>query len=203
MRHYFSKNWEAPQSIQTVHFEFRGQAMTFKTGAGVFSRHRVDPGTEALLNSIGRRLVGRRVLDLGCGYGVVGVALMKAGLASFVAFCDINLAGLQLARENLALNAVNGILVCGDGVSPFRDGLFDRIVANPPLRLGKARVMGLLRQGVLSLSPGGELLFVARTNQGALSLARDLRSSGLSVEELDRESGYRVFVVTRCCSDSA
>lgn len=149
----------------------RGFDLHLATEAGVFSRFRVDPGTRLLIKHMQVQPTDR-VLDLGCGYGVVG--LVAAGLAGEgrVTLVDINERAAALARENLRANGIeNAEAFAGDGFAPIASRIFDVIAFNPPIRAGNAVIHQLIEQAKDHLAPTGRFYLVGRTQQGVVRLA--------------------------------
>ena len=167
-----------------------GNDLTFVTDAGVFSRDGLDRGTEVLLEAL-PPLAGR-VLDLGCGWGAVGVALGKRCPALDIVMTDINSRAVELARRNLAENGVKATVLQGDGFDAV-EGRFDAIVTNPPIRAGKAVIYGLFARARDYLEPDGALYVVIRKQQGALSALKYLKEIYGQAETLDRASGFHVL----------
>ena len=175
-------------------FEYRGKALRFTTDAGVFSRDGLDRGTEVLLNAL-PELTGR-VLDLGCGWGAVGVSLGAKDPGLEIVMTDLNARAVDLARRNLAANGVRAAVVQGDGFAAV-EGKFDAIVTNPPIRAGKAVIYGLFDRARDFLNPGGRLYVVIRKQQGAPSALKYLREVYGEAEVIDRSGGFHVIRAVR------
>ena len=188
--HYYTENPSSAHDERRVTLRALGNELTFFTDAGVFSRDGLDKGTETLLDAL-PPLVGR-VLDLGCGWGAVGVALGKANPALEIVMTDVNARAAELSRRNARDNGVTATVVQGDGFEAVT-GRFDAIVTNPPIRAGKAVIYGLFERARDYLSPGGALYIVIRKQQGAPSALKFLKERYASVEILDREAGFWVL----------
>ena len=167
-----------------------GNELTFVTDAGVFSRDGLDRGTELLLEAL--PALSGRVLDLGCGWGAVGVALGRKYPDLELVMTDINARAVDLARRNLAQNGVRAQVLQGDGFDPV-EGEFDAIVTNPPIRAGKAVIYSLFERARAYLKPGGALYLVIRKQQGAPSALKFLREHYGEAEIIDRGSGFHVI----------
>ena len=191
--HYYTENPNSAHDERRVTLTALGKALTFTTDAGVFSRDGLDRGTEVLLNAL--PALSGRVLDLGCGWGAVGVALGARYPELEIVMTDVNSRAAGLARRNLAENGVGGQVLCGDGFAPV-EGLFDAIVTNPPIRAGKAVIYGLFAQARDYLKPGGALYIVIRKQQGAPSALKYLREIYAGAEIIDRGSGFHVIRAT-------
>jgi len=197
MQHYFSKQPEAPSRRRVIHATLRGREWTFRTDRGVFSPAGVDAGSRLLVETMTLE-PSDAVLDLGCGYGVLGLVAATLVQSGRVAMVDVNERAVELAKENAALAGLtNADVLRGDGIEPVRGRQFDVIVTNPPIRAGKAQLHRLFREAYGVLRPGGRLYFVARTAHGARTLARDAAAIFDEVREMERGGGYRVYQATK------
>ena len=189
--HYYAKNPGAAHDERRVIFEILGLKLTCTTDAGVFSRDGLDMGTRILLEALPE--ASGRVLDLGCGWGPVGVALGKKYPAAELVLTDVNERAAELARRNLRDNgATNARVVCGEGFEAV-EGMFDLIALNPPIRAGKAVIYDLFAEAAKRLAPGGALYIVIRKQQGAESAQKYLNTIYRDVERVARDKGYWVL----------
>ena len=188
--HYYTETPNSRHDERRVTLVALGNELTFTTDAGVFSRDGLDRGTEVLLEAL--PALSGRVLDLGCGWGAVGVALGKKYPGLEIVMTDINRRAVELARRNLAGNGVRAEVVQGDGFAAV-EGEFDAIVTNPPIRAGKAVIYGLFSDARRYLKPDGALYIVIRKQQGAPSALKYLREIYAEAEVIDRGSGFHVI----------
>ena len=188
--HYYTENPGSAHDERRVTIQALGSALTFITDAGVFSRDGLDRGTEVLLEALPP--LSGRVLDLGCGWGAVGVALAKRYPALDVVMTDINSRAVALARRNLAENGLRGEVMQGDGFEGVT-GAFDAIVTNPPIRAGKAVIYRLFDEARSYLKPDGALYVVIRKQQGAPSALKYLKEAYAEAETVARGSGFHVI----------
>ena len=189
--HYYSKTPGVEHDEKRVIFEALGLRFQCDTDAGVFSRDGLDMGTRILLEALPE--VSGRALDLGCGWGAVGVALGKRYPGAELLLTDVNERATALAERNLRTNGVaNARVVCGDGFEAV-EGTFDLIALNPPIRAGKEVVYGLFASAAAHLAPGGALYIVIRKQQGAESAQKYLKTIYQSVERIARDKGYWVL----------
>lgn len=192
--HYFTAAPSSGHDERRLRVRALGVEMEFVTDAGVFSRDGLDAGTRALLEALPP--LSGRVLDLGCGWGALGGVLAKKYPGAAFTLSDVNRRAAELAERNLRLNGVaNARVVVGDGFAAV-EGAFDWIVTNPPIRAGKAVIYALFEQARQFLAPGGALVLVIRTQQGAKSAERFLREHYARVETLDIRGGFRVLLAT-------
>ena len=194
--HYFTPSAPAegrPARERTVRFDDGGREYRFRTAAGVFSRGGVDRGTRLMLEAVDPGAAGT-VLDLGCGYGALGIVMAGRAPRARVTLVDINPRAVALAAANIRGNGVaNAEARAGDGCAPVGNALFDLILFNPPIRAGRAVVLRLLGEAHVHLVPGGRFYLVARTSQGARTLARCMGEVFGRVREVERGGGFRVY----------
>lgn len=189
--HYFSPEPMAQHAPREVTIPFEGNHITFLTDAGVFSRDGFDEGSELMLSAALDALKGD-VLDLGCGWGPVGILAAKLCPACQVTLVDVNARACQLAEENARLNGVKAQVFCQDGLNSIAQH-FDWILLNPPIRAGKETVYRLFRESAAHLKPGGTLVVVIRKQQGAPSAQRYLETLFSQVSLRCRKKGYHVY----------
>ena len=176
----------------------RGVSLNLGTDAGVFSKNRLDSGTELLIESLPLTPGLRAILDLGCGYGPIGLTVAKLLPEATVYMSDINERAVELASRNAAANRItNVVLRAGEGFAPFAGQPFDLVVTNPPIRAGKAVIYPLIDRAPAALRPGGTLVAVILTRQGAKSLERKMAEVFGNVCELEKGGGYRVIASTK------
>jgi 16S rRNA (guanine1207-N2)-methyltransferase len=195
MSHYFTPD-PSDVASRPKRFTFRIGEATYEmeSDAGVFSKQGLDFGSRLLLESI--VLPPRTaVLDMGCGYGPLGIVFAKRdhALATLV---DINKRALVLAKDNAKRNNVAVNVLASDGFQNV-EGVFDAIVTNPPIRAGKKVVYAWFEQARNHLSSGGRFCLVIRKDQGAPSAQKELLSLYGSVEIVAKKSGYFVFSCTK------
>jgi len=194
--HYFAAAPQSPSQPFEVVARIRDVELRLVSDRGVFSKGRPDPGTLLLAKRAELPDTGR-VLDLGCGYGLLGLyaALQHPGL--HVTFVDLNPRAVELARQNCERYRLTQVeLLCGDAPQVLGDRRFDAILCNPPYRAGKATVLALLENAAQRLNAGGTLWIVGRTRQGVKTLARDISPWFATVETVDISGGYRVLRCT-------
>jgi 16S rRNA (guanine1207-N2)-methyltransferase len=191
--HYYT---ERPASLrQPVIYEdtLRGMPLKFWTDHGVFSRGHTDPGSEEIIKAMD--LAGAsRILDLGCGYGVIGITAAKLAPAAQVVMTDPNERAVELTRQNIQSNGVqNAEARLGSGFEPVAGEKFDVILTNPPIRAGNAVVFALIAEAPAYLNPEGRFYLVARTKQGARTFAAVMARHLADVRQVEQGSGYRVY----------
>lgn len=191
MNHYYTPEPDSPHKISIIQFQVKGVSLRFKTDAGVFSRQKVDYGSNMLIETL-PPLRGT-VLDLGCGYGPIGISLAALNPEAVVTLVEVNQRAVSLARENILLNQVANAAVCqGDGFSPL-SGRFQTIVTNPPIRAGKRVIYPLLEESLQRLEPGGSLWLVVQKKQGAASMLTKLEEVFGGCTVVNKRGGYWIL----------
>ncbi len=191
--HYFSADPSVPFRREPVTAHVWGQTLSLASGSGVFARGRVDIGTSILFRLTEPPLTARSVLDLGCGYGVIGLAVAAAVPEATVTAVDVNERAVLLANENAAALGVADryTALTPDAVDPA--ATYDEIWSNPPIRIGKAALHDLLLTWLPRLAPGGRAVSVVGKNLGADSLQRWLGEQGWPTTRLASAKQFRVL----------
>lgn len=198
MAHYFDQCPSVESHVRTVQFSLEARNFDFLTDSGVFSKGGLDIGTEQLLRAAIRDLrddpIRGAFLDLGCGYGPVGIALKRIFSGIDVTMVDVNQRALELARQNAGRNGVSQVRILeSDGYQALPGERFNVILTNPPIRAGKETVYRFFDEAVDHLSPGGRLYAVVGKKQGAPSAERHLASVMGNCKRIAREKGFWVF----------
>lgn len=170
---------------------------SFITAAGVFSAERLDPGTAVLLRETAPRSTSERFLDLGCGYGVLAVALATACPQAQVDAVDVNPRALQLVADNAAAHGVADRVTALTPEQADPHARYQEIWSNPPIRIGKAALHELLLTWLPRLAPQGVARLVVSKNLGADSLQEWLIDQGYDCQRYASAKGFRLFTVTR------
>src|SRR5256712_12255050 len=187
--HYCSPRPQVGSRPKQIRVRLRGREWTFLSDRGVFARSGVDGGTRLLVETM-RIASADHVLDIGCGYGPVGLVAAWLAPDGQAVLVDVNERAVMLATQNARLNGlVNVEVLQGDGCGPVAGRFFDAAVTNPPIRAGKATLRRLVREIWQQLRPGGRFYFVARTAQGARALARGGTEGVGDAREPPRASG--------------
>ena len=191
--HYYTSSPESAHRYAPCQYTYRGHELHFTTDAGVFSRGEVDFGTDVLLRSLPESLYGR-VLDLGCGWGPVGVSIGKTWPGCAIVMSDVNERALSLAAKNARENGVTAQTVISSGLDNV-PGEFDFIITNPPIRAGKQVIYAMFAQSAHQLKEKGEMYLVIRKQQGAESAIKYLKTIFDEVDTIEKSGG---FWIIRC-----
>jgi len=195
MSHYFENDKNLKSEIKDFDVNILNYHFIFSTDNGVFSKGELDYGTYLLIKNVLKLNIQGSILDLGCGYGPIGIILGKI-LNLDVSMCDINKRAVHLSKMNVKRNGVNAIVLESDGYINI-EGKYDYIVSNPPIRVGKKNLYQLLIDGRSYLNENGEILIVVRKEQGALSLIHDM-SVYYDVKVLDKSKGFLIISLKKC-----
>ena len=191
--HYFTRRPAAPHRPHVIRFRLGSTQIDLHTDRGVFSYRHVDPGTRLLAEAFVPEGAAEQVVDLGAGYGALGLMLAVRFPGLRVVLVEINERAAELCRLNARRNGVAAAVVIADGLSAFSSESFDAVVTNPPVRAGRAVIYRWMEEANRVLRPGGSFWMVVRTRQGAATLAEAAEARVGPVELVERGGGYRVF----------
>ncbi|MBD3226692.1 MAG: methyltransferase [Candidatus Lokiarchaeota archaeon] len=197
--HYYTEKPQSRLKLRKIKFDIGYKSYTFITSTGVFSYKKIDKGTEILLKSLvipeETQKSNFKVLDLGCGYGVIGIVIADLLPHAHITMIDINERAVWLCQKNIKRNDIRNAVVKQGDLFEKIDKKFDLIVTNPPISLGKDVLYEIFQESFTHLKFGGSLQFVIRTKQGAKSAGNKIREifKPENVELLNIKSGYRVF----------
>jgi len=192
--HYFSENPTSTEERGLIISTLRGIKMEFVTSSGIFSHKRIDNGTRLLVEFMELPAKGR-LLDLGCGYGVIGTTAALINPLLEVTMTDINARAVSLAAENVSRNrAKNASARLGSLYEPVNAMRFDLVVTNPPISAGITRVVEPIINGApLHLNSGGSLQLVVQSNKGGRTVTGLIEEAFGEAQILAKGGGYRVL----------
>ena len=193
MNHYFT-NENLKSEIKKVLIKINNKTFTFNTDLGVFSKKGLDFGSRTLINALLKENLSGRLLDVGCGYGTLGI-ILSTFFSLNTDMIDINKRAVHLAELNIKENKVQNCKAFVSDIYSDVNEKYDYIVTNPPIRAGKDVVYKILFEASKHLNKNGALYFVINKNQGALSTKRDLEKVA-KVEVLEKNKGFYCFKAT-------
>jgi 16S rRNA (guanine1207-N2)-methyltransferase len=193
--HYFSDTPEGPEHRRTITARIWGEEIELVSANGVFSGDRLDLGTSVLMRESPIPNGSPRLLDLGCGYGPIAVALALNCPGATVDAVDVNDRALALCRDNARLLGVDERVQVLRPEDADPTARYDEIWSNPPIRIGKDALHQLLLTWLARLAPTGVARLVVGRNLGADSLQRWLVDQGYDCERVASAKGFRVLVV--------
>ncbi|MBQ9267309.1 MAG: class I SAM-dependent methyltransferase [Clostridia bacterium] len=191
MEHYYSSNPTSKSEERVLEYYIQDKVLKFISDNGVFSKNSVDFATNLLIKTVVAEKIEGSVLDVGCGYGVIGITLAKL-LSVDVTMLDVNERALDLARRNASKNGIEAKVIESDGFANISEN-YDIIITNPPIRAGKEVVYGIYRGAKEHLNPGGKFYLVINKKHGAPSTITYLKELFENVEVLDKKAGFHVI----------
>ncbi|KEO76319.1 class I SAM-dependent methyltransferase [Paenibacillus polymyxa] len=191
--HYYSKRPETAHERRSLETVLRGRSYRFVSDSGVFSKQGIDYGSRVLIEAM-QLPAQASVLDVGCGYGPIGLAAAALVPEGHVTMVDINERAVQLAIENAERNGVKNVTIKqSDLFAEVKNERFDVILTNPPIRAGKETVHTIFELAYEHLNEGGALWVVIQKKQGAPSASAKIESLFGHVEEVTKDKGYRIL----------
>ncbi|OAS23217.1 class I SAM-dependent methyltransferase [Paenibacillus oryzisoli] len=195
--HYYTKQPSVKSDVQTTQEILRGKTFTFLTDAGVFSKKGVDYGSKHLIETMELSETDQ-VLDVGCGYGPMGLSAAMMCPKGHVTMVDINERAVELSVENARRNGITNVTILqSDLLEQVKDKQFDAVLTNPPIRAGKETVHKIFDDAYDCLKDGGSLWVVIQKKQGAPSAVKKLETLYSEVVEVSKDKGYRILKATK------
>ena len=198
MGHYFDENPEISSAIREISFSLFDKSYTYYTDNGVFSKSKIDEGSYIFLKVLLPLNLTGRILDLGCGYGPIGLTIAQNSKEARVDLADINSRALALAsKSSERLNLNKRVTILHSDIYEKIEGPYDSIVVNPPIRAGKVVTYSMYSGAYQRLIDGGSLYIVIRKKQGAESAFKYLETVFENVSVLHKEKGYWIIKATK------
>ena len=205
VEHYFSEKPKGSFRKEEFIITIGTEQFTIHSGSGVFSLKELDFGTKLLIEhmQIPKHAASANsshssidVLDLGCGYGIVGMYVKRTQPHTTVTLCDINERAVKLAQKNCAENRIEATVFQSDIFShpELQHRQFDAILTNPPFSAGKKVSIDMIKQSFSHLKKGGLFQLVAPHNKGGESLKKIMLETFGNSGEIAKKSGYRVYI---------
>lgn len=193
MAHYYTNNIDLPSQETLISFQYRNHQITFVSDAGVFSKERIDYGSRVLLESMDVSKQQLTLLDVGCGYGTLGISLKVEYPWLNVDMVDVNERAVHLAQASIEKNNVLDTHAFYSSIYENVDKTYDIIVSNPPIRAGKKVVFEILEKAYDHLNDHGELIIVIQKKQGAPSAKKKMEEVFGNCQIVNRDKGYFIL----------
>ncbi len=187
---YFDNNENLKSELRILNYKYENYNLKFYSDLGVFSKDKIDEGSKLLLETYikyGKK--EKKILDVGCGIGFLGISLNKIMGAS-VDMIDINNRALHLTKMNLKENKAEGKVFVSNIYENVKE-VYDVIITNPPIRAGKKVYLTIINESFNYLTKDGELWFVMRTNHGVKTVVKNLKNLA-DVKVLEKNCGFYV-----------
>ena len=194
MSHYFQNDPNLASNLKKISFDINGIHMSLWTDNGVFSKSRVDEGSLAFLKVLLPLNLTGKILDLGCGYGTIGLTIAVSSLQARIDLADINTRALALCEKNAEdLGLSQRVTILQSDIYENIEGPYDSIVVNPPIRAGKRVTYAMYEGAKQRLIDGGSLFVVIRKAQGAPSASAYIEDLFGNITLLKRDKGYYIY----------
>ncbi|MCU9615238.1 class I SAM-dependent methyltransferase [Caldibacillus lycopersici] len=192
--HYYSNKPQTASNPVVWSYQLKGFSFQFQTDNGVFSKKEVDFGSRLLIETFIDPEIDGPLLDVGCGYGPIGLALAKSYPNRDIHMVDVNERALQLAKANAQTNQITNVMIYESNVfDNVKANSFAAIITNPPIRAGKKIVFEILEKSYEHLSDNGELWVVIQKKQGAPSAKAKMEEIFSEVEVVKKDKGYYIL----------
>lgn len=194
MEHYFTSKPQSAIRKQSFKTRILGNDIVINSSSGIFSVKEIDFGTRLLIENA--KINGRDVLDLGCGYGIIGIALKKNNPNIDMTMIDVNDRAVASAKDNCVSNGIDAKVLRSDIFShpELKSKMFDAILTNPPFSAGKKLCFQFIEEGAKHLNKGGLFQLVAPHNKGGESLKKKMLEVFGNAGEIAKKSGFRVYI---------
>lgn len=199
MSHYFENDKNLKSEIRELSYKYNSSFFIFYSDNGVFSKNNIDYGSRLLIETYLKEndINEKRVLDVGCGYGFLGIMVSRV-TDSYAEMIDINKRAVHLTNMNIKRYKDFKGKTYVSNVYENVEGKYDIIITNPPIRIGKEKLLEILIGAFDHLEDNGLLYYVIRKDQGALSIKKILEENSINVEIINRDKGYFIYRAKKC-----
>ena len=198
MSHYYDLDPTLESKERIITFEIDNKRISLITDNGVFSKSRLDEGSEILLKASLPLNLGGKILDIGAGYGPIGITIALSNPTASVTLADINPRAVALCKKNVTNNGLDSRVTCIESdLYQNIEGPYDSIVANPPIRAGKKITYALYEGAYQHLIDGGYFYFVIRKAQGASSASQYVKEVFGNITMISRKKGYHIYMAKK------
>ena len=193
MGQYFTNDNTIESKERLISYTFLNENIKLFSDNGVFSKNRVDFGTNVLLNSLEDLSSVKSLLDVGCGIGTIGICIKKKYKNIHVVMIDVNERAINLAKKNIEINHLEDIEAKISNLYENVREQYDMIISNPPIRAGKQIVHGVVTDGFEPLNHNGWMYIVIQKKQGAESMKNKMEEVFGNVQVVNKASGYLIL----------
>lgn len=192
--HYYSNHPQSEVITETKEYRLRHHTLKLTSGTGVFSKKGIDFGSQVLMETFEPPSISGDFLDLGCGYGPIGLTIAKEFTDRHIYMVDVNERAIQFAKENAKQNNISNVTIQqSDGFETISQKRFASIITNPPIRAGKKVIFSFFEKSFEQLDDGGELWVVIQKKQGAPSTIKYLETMFQQVDVVAKKKGYFII----------
>ncbi|MFP4567340.1 MAG: class I SAM-dependent methyltransferase [Candidatus Woesearchaeota archaeon] len=189
-QHYYTEKPLSKEDITKIKIHLKQDNFELYSASGLFSKTELDSATELLIEKA--EITGTKILDLGCGYGVVGIALLRDNPELDMTFSDINERAIKITKKNLDKHKLKGKIIKSNLFEKIQDK-YDTILSNPPYAAGRDACFKLIEDSHEHLNEGGSLQIVARHNKGGKMFSKKIEEVFGNVEDVAKQSGFRIY----------
>ncbi|UMT76137.1 class I SAM-dependent methyltransferase [Staphylococcus roterodami] len=197
MSHYYDEDPSVSSNEQRIQYQVNQHLIHLITDNGVFSKDRVDYGSDVLIQTFLKTHPpgpSKRIADVGCGYGPIGLMIAKVSPHHTITMLDVNHRALALVEKNKKLNDIDNVIAKeSDALSAVENESLDFVLTNPPIRAGKETVHRIFEQAFDKLDANGELFVVIQKKQGMPSAKKKMEVLFGNVEVLNKDKGYYIL----------
>ena len=194
MAHYYDLDPSLESKERLIEFVISGRKVSLYSDNGVFSKNKLDEGSRILIETLLPLNLTGKILDLGCGYGPIGLSIGLCSPSASITLADVNPRAVALCKKNAELLNLSDRVTClQSDIYSNVEGKFNAIISNPPIRAGKRVTYTMYKEAKEHLVSGGQFYFVIRKAQGASSASQYVKEVFGNITLLARSKGYHIY----------
>ncbi len=194
MEHYYTEKPTSKEETIKIKIKLKTNSFELLSSPGLFSKNELDSASQLLIETA--QITKTKILDIGCGYGVIGISLLKQNPELEVTFSDINERAIKYTKKNLAKHKITGKVIKSYLFDNIEDN-YDHIISNPPHSAGREICFKLIEDAHKHLNKDGTLQIVARHNKGGKVLSEKIKEVFGNTKDIAKKSGFRVYAGTK------